>query len=165
MNTTLSRSRQSSRTAVCLLLFAFVITGFCTALPLAAQNEQPARPANRILDPIDEAASFHSKATSILSRQTASTAAPRLFPRRRTISICSAERRAAAGLLAICRRPAEFRFAAFSQIAHSRSVRHAIQHFRPDLATVEAWMQSHGFKIENVPQARNMVEFSGNSIS
>jgi len=30
-----------------------------------------------------------------------------------------------------------------------------------DLQTVEAWLQSHGFKIERVPQARNVIEFSG----
>lgn len=30
-----------------------------------------------------------------------------------------------------------------------------------DLASVNAWLQSEGFKIENVPQARNLVQFSG----
>ena len=31
-----------------------------------------------------------------------------------------------------------------------------------DLQTVEGWLQSHGFKIEKVPQARNVIQFSGN---
>jgi subtilase family serine protease len=31
-----------------------------------------------------------------------------------------------------------------------------------DLQTVESWLQSHGFKVEKVPQARNVIEFSGN---
>jgi trimeric autotransporter adhesin len=31
----------------------------------------------------------------------------------------------------------------------------------PDLETVESWLQSHGFTIEKVPQARNIIEFSG----
>ncbi|HEX4006824.1 MAG TPA: protease pro-enzyme activation domain-containing protein [Acidobacteriaceae bacterium] len=30
-----------------------------------------------------------------------------------------------------------------------------------DLQTVETWLLSHGFKVEKVPQARNIVEFSG----
>jgi hypothetical protein len=30
-----------------------------------------------------------------------------------------------------------------------------------DLVQVETWLQSHGFKIEKVPQARNEIEFSG----
>lgn len=31
----------------------------------------------------------------------------------------------------------------------------------PDLATVEQWLQGHGFKIESVSPARNLLEFSG----
>ncbi len=31
-----------------------------------------------------------------------------------------------------------------------------------DLARVTAWLESHGFKIEKVPAARNVIEFSGN---
>src|SRR5580700_144170 len=31
-----------------------------------------------------------------------------------------------------------------------------------DLQTVQTWLQAHGFKIEKVPQARNVIEFSGN---
>jgi trimeric autotransporter adhesin len=31
-----------------------------------------------------------------------------------------------------------------------------------DLQTVEDWLQGHGFTIEKVPQARNVIEFSGN---
>jgi trimeric autotransporter adhesin len=30
-----------------------------------------------------------------------------------------------------------------------------------DLQTVEGWLEGHGFKIEKVPQARNVIEFSG----
>jgi len=30
-----------------------------------------------------------------------------------------------------------------------------------DLDTVEQWLQGHGFKIEKVPQAKNVIEFSG----
>lgn len=30
-----------------------------------------------------------------------------------------------------------------------------------DLATVESWLQNQGFRIENVPQARNVIQFSG----
>jgi len=30
-----------------------------------------------------------------------------------------------------------------------------------DLQTVESWLQGHGFKIEKVPQGRNVIEFSG----
>ncbi|MGC2620795.1 MAG: protease pro-enzyme activation domain-containing protein, partial [Acidobacteriaceae bacterium] len=30
-----------------------------------------------------------------------------------------------------------------------------------DLQTVESWLQAHGFTIEKVPQARNVIEFSG----
>lgn len=30
-----------------------------------------------------------------------------------------------------------------------------------DLATVESWLQSQGFRIEKVPQARNVIQFSG----
>lgn len=30
-----------------------------------------------------------------------------------------------------------------------------------DLQTIESWLQSYGFKIEKVPQARNRIEFSG----
>lgn len=30
-----------------------------------------------------------------------------------------------------------------------------------DLATVEAWLRSQGFRIEKVPQARNVIQFSG----
>ncbi len=30
-----------------------------------------------------------------------------------------------------------------------------------DLSTVESWLQGQGFKIENVPQARNVIAFSG----
>lgn len=30
-----------------------------------------------------------------------------------------------------------------------------------DLATVESWLQAQGFKIEKVPQARNLIQFSG----
>lgn len=31
-----------------------------------------------------------------------------------------------------------------------------------DMTTVTAWLQSNGFKIEKIPQARNVIEFSGN---
>ncbi|HKR28744.1 MAG TPA: protease pro-enzyme activation domain-containing protein, partial [Acidobacteriaceae bacterium] len=30
-----------------------------------------------------------------------------------------------------------------------------------DLATVESWLQAQGFKVENVPAARNLIQFSG----
>lgn len=30
-----------------------------------------------------------------------------------------------------------------------------------DIQTVESWLQSHGFRIENVPSSHNMIEFSG----
>lgn len=31
-----------------------------------------------------------------------------------------------------------------------------------DLTTVTAWLQSQGFKVDKIPQARNVIEFSGN---
>ena len=164
MNTTLSRSRQSSRTAVCLLLFAFVITGFCTALPLAAQNEQPARPANRIVDPIDEQSlvplkgNIHPLAQSRFDRGPAPVSTPtgRIFMLFRR---SDAQQQALSQYLADLQNSASPHFHKWLTPAQY-GTQFGIS--EPDLATVEAWMQSHGFKIENVPQARNMIEFSGN---
>ncbi len=162
VNTTLSRSRQSSRTAVCLLIF--VITGFCTALPLAAQNDQSARPANRIVDPIDEQSlvplkgNIHPLAQSRFDRGPAPVSTPtgRIFMLFRR---SDAQQQALSQYLADLQNSASPHFHKWLTPAQY-GTQFGIS--EPDLAMVEAWMQSHGFKIENVPQARNMIEFSGN---
>src|SRR5579863_5533529 len=134
------------------------LLSFC--LPVVAQSAQP---ANRIVAPIDESTrvtlpgNVHPLAQARYDRGPASLAAP-------TGRIALVLQRSAAQQQALTQylvdlqspgSPNYHKWLTPAQYGAQFGVSDS------DLATVQNWPQAHGFKIEKVPQGRNLIQFSG----
>jgi trimeric autotransporter adhesin len=167
------RSRSQGRFMVSRLLriplFAFIailVSGWLVslaAMPAVSQRASTAVPS-RITEPIDDsrritlAGNVHPLAVSRFDRGEApeSTATGRL---RLLLKRSAAQQQALEQYLADVQNahsPSHYKWMTPAQFGAAFGVGDA------DLGTVEAWLQSHGFKIEKVPQGRNVIEFSGN---
>jgi subtilase family serine protease len=134
------------------------LLSFC--LPVVAQSAQP---ANRIVAPIDEstrvtlAGNVHPLAQARYDRGPASLAAPTgriaLVLQRN-----AAQQQALTQYLVDLQSPGSPNYHKWLTPAQY-GARFGVSD--SDLATVQNWLQAHGFKIEKVPQARNLIQFSG----
>lgn len=153
--------------SACLVVASLLILGGTstyTSIPLAAQSASSSLAVSRITEPIDEArrialpGNVHPLALAADDRGQAplSTATGRIQ-------------------LLLRRSPAQqqalVQYLADVQNPHSPSYRKWLTPAEfgaaygvtdSDLQTVERWLESHGFKVERVSQARNFIQFSGN---
>ena len=139
------------------------LAGCTAALPAWAQSAQTGAPLSRIAGPIDEAnlvplrGNVHPLAAARFDRG----AAPESLPTGRVTLVLersAAQQQALTQYLADVQNPSS---PSFHQWLTPAQYGAAYGISDSDLQTVEAWLSSHGFKIEKVPQGRNLVEFSG----
>lgn len=144
-----------------LRFLVFAAAAICLSLPLAAQSSAA---VNRIVAPIDETSlvtlkgNVHPLAQARYDRGPA----PLSTPTGRVMLILqrsSTQQLALTQYLADLQNPSSPNYHKWltpaqygAQFGISDS----------DLQTVESWLQAHGFRIEKVPQGRNMILFSGN---
>jgi trimeric autotransporter adhesin len=132
----------------------------CVSLPLAAQSSYA---LNRVVAPIDETSlvplrgNLHPLAQARYDRGPAPEGTPTgriMLMLQRSAS----QQQALTQYLADLQNPSSpsyHKWLTPAQYGALYSISDA------DLQTVEGWLQGHGFKIEKVPQARNVIEFSG----
>ena len=147
-----------------LLYLRFLIlaaVGLC--LPLAAQTPQPSLQVNRITAPIDDSnrvslpGNIHPLAQARFDRGPA----PLSMPTGRLLLVLqpsAAQQRALLQYLADLQNPGA---PAFHQWLTPAQYGARFGPSDSDLQTIESWLQSHGFKVDKVPQARNIIQFSG----
>lgn len=134
------------------------LLSFC--LPTLAQSTQP---ASRIVAPLDEAnrvtlqGNVHPMAQARFDRGPASPSTPtgRIAL---VLQRSAAQQQALTQYLADVQNPGSPNYHKWltpAQYGAQFGVSDS------DLATVENWLQAQGFKIEKVPQARNVIQFSG----
>lgn len=141
---------------ICSTLFAFVCLG--VALPLCAQSP------NRIVAPLDETqrvtlkGNVHPLAQARFDRGPAPVSQPtgRIML---ALQRSPAQQQALTQYLADLQNPSSSNFHKWLTPAQY-GTRFGISD--SDLATVKSWLQTQGFTVEKVPQARNVIEFSGN---
>jgi trimeric autotransporter adhesin len=133
----------------------------CLSLPIAAQSGYA---VNRVVAPIDETSlvplkgNVHPMAQARYDRGPA----PEPTPTGRVMLLLArsaAQQQALTQYLADVQNPSSPNYRKWltpAQYGASYGISDA------DLQTVEGWLEGHGFKIEKVPQARNVIEFSGN---
>lgn len=134
-----------------------------SSLPLWSQNTRPQPVPNRIVAPIDDASrvtlqgNVHPMAQPRFDRGPA----PESMPTGRILLLLqrsSAQQQALTQYLSDVQNPSSPSYHKWLTPAQYGAL-YGISD--SDLQTVQSWLQSYGFKIEKVPQARNVVEFSG----
>ncbi len=139
------------------------VAGACTALPMMAQSSQPSLVTNRIVAPVDETnlvslkGNIHPLAQARFDRG----AAPGSTPTGRlslVLQPSAAQQQALTQYLADLQNPSSPSFHKWLTPAQYGAL-YGISD--TDLQTVEGWLESRGFKIEKVPAARNLIQFSG----
>jgi hypothetical protein len=145
-------------TAFCSLVVA--AASVCLALPLAAQSSAV---ANRIAAPIDETnlVTLKGNVHPLAQARNDRGAAPAATPTGRIMLVLQ---RSASQQQALTQYLADVQNASSPNYHKWLTPAQYGAQFGisdSDLQTVQTWLQSHGFKIEKVPQARNIVLFSG----
>jgi hypothetical protein len=144
-------------------LFVLGGSGAFTSAPLAAQSASSPLAVSRITEPIDETrrielpGSIHPLALEGNDEGEAplSTATGRI---QMVLGRSAAQQQALVQYLADVQNPHSASYHKWltpAQFGAAYGVTDA------DLQTVEQWLQGHGFKIERVSQARNILQFSG----
>lgn len=140
-----------------------LLFGCAASLPAWAQSASTNMQVSRIAGPVDEAnlvtlsGNVHPLATARFDRG----AAPESMPTGRVTLVLersAAQQQALTQYLADVQNPSS---ASFHQWLTPAQYGAAYGISDSDLQSVESWLSSHGFKIEKVPQGRNLVEFSG----
>jgi len=145
-------------------VLTFAIIGSCAGPILGGQTVLPSPTANRVIEPIDETAvvplkgTVHPLAQARFDRGPAPISTPtgRL---KVLLKRSSAQQQALTQYLANVHNPSSpifHRWLTPQQYGAQFGISDS------DLQTVESWLRSHGFKIEQVPKARNLILFSGN---
>ena len=146
-----------------LRLSAFALAAAAVCLPLESQSTQPAAVSNRITAPIDESnlvalsGNIHPMAQARFDRGAApsSMATGRIML---LLARSGAQQQALTDYLADVQNPSSPSFHKWLTPAQFGA---AFGISDSDLQTVEGWLQSQGFKVEKVPAARNVIQFSG----
>lgn len=133
------------------------------SFPLAAQTSQPSLAVNRIVAPIDDTnlVSLHGNIHPLAQARYDRGPAPVSTPTGRLTLVLQPSAVQQQGLtqyLADLQNPSSPSFHKWltpAQYGATYGISEA------DLETVEGWLESHGFKIERVPQGRNLIQFSG----
>lgn len=141
-------------------LIVLAATTACVSLPLAAQTSYR---INRVVTPVDETnlitlrGNVHPMAQARYDRGPA----PASTPTGRVMLVLqrsATQQQALTQYLADLQNPTSPNYHKWltpAQYGAQFGISDA------DLQTVEGWLQGHGFRIENVPQARNVIQFSG----
>jgi subtilase family serine protease len=139
-------------------------TGAYTSAPLAAQSASSSSAVSRITEPIDESrltvlsGNVHPLA-SVAHDQGAASQSTATGRVQLVLSRSKAQQQALVQYLSDVQNPHSSSYHKWltpTQFAASYGVTDS------DLQTVEQWLQGHGFKIEQVSKARNILQFSGN---
>jgi len=139
------------------------VASACTSLPTLAQASQPSLVVNRIVAPVDEAnlvslkGNVHPLAQARFDRGPAPGSTP---TGRLTLVLqpSAAQQQALTQYLADLQNassPSFHKWLTPAQFGALYGISDA------DLQTVEGWLESHGFRIDKVPAARNLIQFSG----
>lgn len=132
----------------------------CVSLPLAAQTSSA---TNRVVAPVDETnlvplrGNVHPLAQARFDRGPA----PEGTPTGRIMLVLqrsATQQQALTQYLADLQNPSSASYHKWMTPAQY-GAKFGISD--TDLETVEGWLQGHGFKIEKMPQARNVIQFSG----
>jgi hypothetical protein len=145
-------------------ILAWNLPGSPVATPAVAQSPRPALKPSRITAPIDDAkritltGNVHPLALSKFDQGEApdSTATGRLHL---LLKRSTAQQQALEQYLSDLQNPHSpnhHKWLTPAQFGSAFGIGDA------DLDTVERWLRGYGFKIEKVPQGRNVIEFSGN---
>lgn len=142
-------------------LLAIAATSACLSLPLAAQTSTA---VNRVAAPIDETnlVPLHGNVHPLAQARFDRGPAPVSTPTGRIMLVLersASQQQALTQYLADLQNPSSSSYHKWLTPAQY-GARYGISD--SDLQTVQTWLQAHGFKIEKVPQARNVIEFSGN---
>ncbi|MGC2301272.1 MAG: protease pro-enzyme activation domain-containing protein, partial [Acidobacteriaceae bacterium] len=140
-----------------------VLAAAGACLPLQSQNPQAAAPQNRIVAPIDESnrVAFSGTVHPLAQARFDRGAAPSTMATGRIMLLLqrsAAQQQALTQYLADVQNPGSPSFHQWLTPAQYGAMFGLTD---SDLQTVESWLQSQGFKIEKVPQARNFIQFSG----
>ncbi|HTW46404.1 MAG TPA: protease pro-enzyme activation domain-containing protein [Acidobacteriaceae bacterium] len=143
-----------------LRLIVLTAATVCVSLPLTAQSTYA---INRVVAPIDETnlvtlrGNVHPMAQARYDRGPA----PEATPTGRIMLLLersASQQQALTQYLADLQNPSSPNYHKWLTPAQYGAL-YGISD--ADLQTVEGWLQGHGFKIEKVPQGRNVIEFSG----
>jgi len=137
--------------------------GVVTPMLLTAQTEQDPIAVTRITEPIDESrlVTLRGNLHPLAQVQYDRGPAPVSMPMGRVMLVLqpsAAQKQALADFLAAVHNPDSPSYRKWLTPAQFGA---AYGLTDDDLQSVENWLQSHGLKIEGVPQARNVIEFSG----
>lgn len=141
-----------------MMLRLFCSTLLCLGVPLAAQSTP-----NRITGPIDEThvVPLRGNVSPFAQARFDRGPAPLSMPTGRIALILG---RSAAQQQALTQFLADVQNPTSGEFHHWLTPAQYGERFGPsdsDLESVESWLQSHGFEIDGVAEARNFIEFSG----
>ncbi len=148
---------------LCPLVAAFATFSAVTSVPLEAQTGQNPIAVTRITEPIDESSlvTLHGNVHPMARPQYDQGPAPASMSTGRILLMLqpsAAQKQALADYLVAVHNPASPSYRKWLTPAQFGA---AYGLSDDDLEAAQDWLQSHGLKIERVPQARNAIEFSG----
>jgi hypothetical protein len=146
------------------LIVALALAEICSCAPAAPAQNAAVPVQNRVLGPIDEAERVTLKGNvhPLAQKQFDQGAAPGSTPTGRIMLVLersAAQQRGLTQYLSDLQNPvspAYHRWMTPAQYGAAFAVSES------DLLHVQSWLQAHGFKIDKVPAAHNVIEFSGN---
>lgn len=146
------------------LIVALALAEICSCAPCAPAQNAAVPVQKRVLGPIDEAEQVTLKGNvhPLAQKQFDQGVAPGSTPTGRIMLVLersAAQQRALTQYLSDLQNPispAYHRWLTPAQYGAAFAVSES------DLLRVQSWLQGHGFKIDKVPAAHNVIEFSGN---
>ncbi|HET6216573.1 MAG TPA: protease pro-enzyme activation domain-containing protein [Acidobacteriaceae bacterium] len=146
------------------LVVALAFAELCSCATYAPAQNAVAPVQDRVLGPIDEAEQVMLKGNvhPLAQKQFDQGAAPGSTPTGRIMLVLersAAQQRALTQYLSDLQNPVS---PAYHKWVTPAQYGAAFAVSESDLLRVQSWLQGHGFKIENVPAAHNVIEFSGN---
>jgi trimeric autotransporter adhesin len=146
------------------LIVALAIAELCSCAPCAAAQNAVTPTQNRVLGPINDADRVTLKGNihPLAQKQFDQGTAPGSTPTGRMMLVLersAAQQHALTQYLSDLQNPVS---PAYHKWLTPTQYGAAFAVSDSDLLRVQSWLQAHGFKIEKVPAAHNVIEFSGN---
>ncbi len=146
------------------LIVALVIAELCFCAPCAPAQNAVTPMQNRVIGPIDDAERVTLKGNihPLAQKQFDQGTAPGSTPTGRMMLVLersAAQQRALTQYLGDLQNPVS---PAYHRWLTPAEYGAAFAVSGSDMLRVQSWLQAHGFKIEKVPAAHNVIEFSGN---
>lgn len=143
---------------------AIALAAFCSCAPCAPAQNAATPVLNRVLGPINDAErdTLKGNVHPLAQKRFDRGAAPGSTPTGRirlVLQRSAAQQRALTQYLSDVQNPSSPVYHKWLTPAQYGS---AFGVSASDLLRVQSWLQEHGFKIEEVPAAHNVIEFSGN---